>query len=108
MVYKIKTKIESVANNLSENIYFIGVSIDSLHTISVGPQTPILLPCNLTEGITHTLINQWPLLYENLIIIITVRKENHRPEGRLETRSGAISFLRYQTQASVTSDHEFR
>ena len=27
----------------SENTYFIGVSIDSLHTISVGAQTPILL-----------------------------------------------------------------
>ncbi len=30
--------------NLSENIYFIGVSIDGLRTISCGTQTPIFLP----------------------------------------------------------------
>ena len=39
--------MESIFNKLSENIYFIGVSIDGLHTISVGTQTPSLLPCNL-------------------------------------------------------------
>ena len=33
------------------NIYFIGVSIDSLHTISVWKQTPILLPCKLKVGV---------------------------------------------------------
>ena len=36
--------MESIFNKLSENIYFVGVSIESLHTISVGTQTPILLP----------------------------------------------------------------
>ena len=35
-------KIESIFNKFSENIYLIGVSIVSLHTISVGTKAPIL------------------------------------------------------------------
>ena len=41
------SKIELIFNKLSENIYIMGVSVDSLHTILVGTQTPVLLPCNL-------------------------------------------------------------
>ena len=37
------------------NIYFVGVSFDSLHTISVGKQTPILLPLHVTLGLIRGL-----------------------------------------------------
>ena len=47
MIEKKITKMESMFNKLSENIYFIGVSVDSLHTISVETQIPTVLPCNL-------------------------------------------------------------
>ncbi len=37
-------KLQSLFNKLSENIYFIGVTIDGLYTISLGTKTPIFLP----------------------------------------------------------------
>ena len=49
-------KIESMFNKLSENIYFIGVSIDGVHTISLGTKTPILLLCNLEATIKRCTI----------------------------------------------------
>ena len=40
---KFQNRIHIQFSKLSENIYFTGVSVDGLHTISVGTKTPILL-----------------------------------------------------------------
>ena len=44
MVYMTKTNRYLIFIKLSDDIYFIGVSIDGLYTISLGTETPIFLP----------------------------------------------------------------
>ena len=54
MVYMTKTNRYLIFIKLSDDIYFIGVSIDGLYTISLGTETPIFLPWYLNWKETYS------------------------------------------------------
>ena len=56
------SKIQSIFIKLSDDIYFIGVSIDGLYTISLGTETPIFLPSYLNWKETYSKTLRQPSL----------------------------------------------